>query len=399
MSLSNTAATYGTISKTFHWLTALLIFTALPLGIIANDMGYETSAELARKAQLFSLHKTVGVTVFFVALARILWALSETRPKPLHPERKAETLLAEVVHWALYGALVMVPASGWIHHAASEGFAPILWPFGQSLPLVPKDETVMAVFGAIHGVFTKILIGAIVLHIAGALKHALIDRDATLSRMLPGRAKSAPPTGGGGGHALPAALAAGVYAVGAAIALILTDPSDAAQRPSAPVLADSQGGWAVQDGTLAITVSQFGSDVTGSFADWSASIDFAETPTDGSHGSVSVDVSIPSLTLGSVTSEAMGPDYFDAETHPTANYTAVIRTADTGYVADGTLTLKGAEVPVTLPFTLDIDGDTATMSGATTLDRRDYAIGAGQTDEGTLGFAVSLAVDLTAVRQ
>ncbi|HCI08014.1 MAG TPA: cytochrome, partial [Sulfitobacter sp.] len=47
MSRSNTAHSYGSVAKTFHWLTALLIITVIPLGIIANDMGYDTSEQLA----------------------------------------------------------------------------------------------------------------------------------------------------------------------------------------------------------------------------------------------------------------------------------------------------------------------------------------------------------------
>ena len=78
MPTSNTPRSYGSVTKTFHWLTVLLILTAIPLGIIANKLAYDTSEALAFKAFLFSMHKTVGVTAFFVALARILWALEPT---------------------------------------------------------------------------------------------------------------------------------------------------------------------------------------------------------------------------------------------------------------------------------------------------------------------------------
>ena len=73
-------------TKTFHWLTALLILTLIPLGWYANQLPFDTGAELAFKAQLFSYHKTLGVAAFFVALLRILWALTQPKPAPLHPE-------------------------------------------------------------------------------------------------------------------------------------------------------------------------------------------------------------------------------------------------------------------------------------------------------------------------
>ena len=186
MPFSNSHAQYGGIAKTFHWLTALLILTLIPLGWFANQLPFGTEAELTRKAWLFSLHKTLGVTAFFVALLRILWALGQTKPALLNGDHRIESFAAELVHWLLYGALVIVPLSGWISHAAAAGFAPIWWPFGQGLPLVPKDTGLEHFAGAVHWVATKLLILALFLHIAGALKHHLIDRDATLRRMLPG---------------------------------------------------------------------------------------------------------------------------------------------------------------------------------------------------------------------
>ena len=120
MALGNTTTSYGTVTKTFHWLTALGIFLALPLGYFANDLAHAienpeiatTDAQVARAALLFSLHKTIGLTVFFVALARILWALTQTKPGLLNGDTVLESRLAEVVHWLLYGSLVAVPLSG-----------------------------------------------------------------------------------------------------------------------------------------------------------------------------------------------------------------------------------------------------------------------------------------------
>jgi cytochrome b561 len=58
-------------------------------------------------SNFFSMHKTVGVTIFHFALARIIWAKSRHKPNGLHPEGKAETWLAETIHWVLYSSLVM----------------------------------------------------------------------------------------------------------------------------------------------------------------------------------------------------------------------------------------------------------------------------------------------------
>ena len=397
MPLANTRSTYGSVAKSFHWLTALLILTLVPLGIYANDLPYDTSEALARKAFFFSIHKTLGVTVFFVALARIVWAVSQPKPALLHPDRKLESLAAETVHWLLYGSLLLVPLSGWIHHASTEGFAPIWWPFGQSLPFIPKSQALAATTAGLHIVFERVLIISILLHLAGALKHHLIDKDATLRRMLPGRVDVSPPVSA---HrvALPVGAAVTLWAAALAVGAMLGIYAPKDRPQTAAALEAVQSDWQVQEGTLSITVSQMGSDVTGSFADWTASISFDETVTDGPAGQVDVTISIGSLTLGSVTREAMGTDFFNAEAFPTANFTADILRSAEGYAAQGILTIKDQSLPVTLPFTLDLVDGVAQMQGSATLDRRNFNVGNGQTDEGSLGFSVDVNVMVTAAK-
>ncbi|MDJ0640011.1 MAG: cytochrome b/b6 domain-containing protein [Paracoccaceae bacterium] len=396
MSLTNTPTRYGTVSKTFHWLTALLILTLIPTGTIANGMPFDTSEEVAAKARLFSIHKTLGVTLFTVALLRILWALTQPKPAPLHPDRRVESFMAETAHWLLYGSLLLVPLSGWIHHAATTGFAPILWPFGQDLPFVPKSEPLAETAASLHIIFERVLVIALFLHIAGALKHQFVDRDVTLKRMWFGSAEGGEATAR---HAMfvpfGAAVAswAAAIAVGASLGLFAHEDTGATEVALTEVSSD----WQVQEGTLAIKVTQLGSEVAGSFADWTAAISFDETAT-GKMGDVEVTISIPSLTLGSVTAQAMGPDFFNAESFPTAEFVADIARDGEVYVATGTLTIRDQTVPVTMPFDLALNGDRAEMTGALTLDRRDFGIGAGMTDESSLGFAVVVDVALVATR-
>lgn len=395
---TNSERQFGSVAKFFHWLTALLILTALPLGLIANWLPYDTSEELAVKATLFSLHKTIGVTAFFVALLRILWAIVQPRPRLLNAGHGVEAILAEATHWVLYVSLVIVPLSGWLHHAATTGFAPIWWPFGQTLPFVPQSESVAKFFAAWHWLFTKLLALAIFLHIAGALKHHFVDRDATLARMLRGRPDlptDLPDT--------PAAesrrafgLAAGIWALALAGGTALGLQSD--HEATGPALAEVQSEWQVTNGALEITVQQLGSAVTGQFADWTAQIDFSETASDGVHGAVEVIIAIPSLSLGSVTPQALEAEFFNAEAFPTAQFAGPILATEDGYVVDGMLTLVGQEVPARLPFTLEIEGDTATATGSLSLDRRDFGMGPSYPDEASVGFGVDVAVSVTATR-
>lgn len=406
--LSNTPQSYGGIARAFHWLSALLIAAAIALGLYGAGLPTGSDAQAAAAIRIYSLHKTIGVAAFGVALARILWALTQHRPAALNPGRRLETTLAEVVHWALYGAMLVMPASGWVHHAAQAGYAPILWPLGQGLPFVPQSAGLAHAAGLIHAGAAWVLYGAIGLHVAGALKHALIDRDATLARMLRGVAAGQP-----GRHraAVLAPLAALALWAGVIAAPVLTaapaDQSAAATVTPMPQAA-RPGTWAVAGGTLDFTLRQMGAAVTGNLPRWTAAIDF--DPATGA-GQVSVTIDTTALALGAVSDQARGAEFFDTAGHPVAVFAATIAPATiapvTGphdaqgaatHLATGMLTLRGVSVPVTLPFHLTVADDSADMQGRVTLDRRDFGMGASYPDEATVGFAVEVAIRLHAIR-
>ncbi|MBS0563489.1 MAG: cytochrome b, partial [Proteobacteria bacterium] len=267
MPLANTTASYGSVARALHWLTALLILAAVALALYMQGLPQGTDAEVARVSALYSVHKTIGLAAFATAIVRILWALIQPKPAALHPERRAETFAAEAVHWSLYAAMVVMPVSGWLFHAATDGFAPILWPFGQSLPFVPKSPALAMTFRAIHGLSAKLLYASFALHVLGALKHGLIDRDGTMGRMISGRALSAGPRPSP--SRWPALAALVLWAALVSVPVALPPP---AARPAAPAPAAAGGNWTVSQGTLAITVRQSQAAIPGSITGWSAAI-------------------------------------------------------------------------------------------------------------------------------
>ena len=395
MPLQNTDQTYGTVSRVLHWLTALVILTAIPLGLVANNLPTATDAGLKAASVVFSFHKTLGVLALLIGTVRILWTVFQSKPQPLHPDRWLETALASTVHWLLYLSLIFVPLTGWAHHAATTGFAPILWPFGQTLPFVPRSEAAADMFGALHWLLTKVLAAAVILHVAGALKHMLADRDETLGRMAYGRVPAGIATEPKPHRVTPAVIALAIYAAALGTGALMGQKAPPADQVA---LAPPASEWRVKNGTLSITIRQLGQDVTGSFADWTAAITFDETADVTKMGTISAVISIPSLQLGAVSEQAMTADFFDAPNHPTAGFEAVITTTETGYEASGTLTLKDRTVPVSMPFILELNGDQAKASGTTTLDRRAFGIGAGYADQTSLGFPVTVNVELEATR-
>lgn len=405
MSLSNTHSSYGGVAKTFHWLTALLMFTVIPLGYFADQLAQAivdpdvatTDADLARATFLFSFHKTLGVILFFVALARVLWAFTQPKPGLLNADNIPEAFAAETIHWLLYGSLILAPLSGWIHHAATTGYAPLWLPFGQTLPFVPKNPEFAEFMSGLHFVFVWTLVVALALHIAGALKHHVIDRDSTLRRMLPGTTDLPQVTPQP--HS-PAPFLAALALWGGSFAAATVAGVFEHKQPqlATAALETVQSDWTVEEGTLALTITQMGSPVTGSFEEWTAAITFDEPSAPGPAGNADVTVAIGSIALGTVTGQALGKDFFDAATFPTATFKAELFKTETGYEARGPLTIRDKSLDIVLPFALDLQGNTAKMKGQVDLNRLDFGVGAHMPDEGSLAFGVTVTVEITASR-
>lgn len=162
-----------------HWAVAALIASALFIGL--------TMVELAvspQKLKLYSWHKWIGVSIALLALVRLAWRFWHPAPALPASMRRWEQQLATGTHVLLYTLLLVVPVSGWLMSSAS-GF-PVVYLGVLPLPdLVAKDKALADTLKLLHFAFNKTLLVLIVLHVAAALKHHILDRDDVLVRMLP----------------------------------------------------------------------------------------------------------------------------------------------------------------------------------------------------------------------
>ncbi len=178
MKTETPVATYSLPAIGAHWLVAVLILALLPLGFYMEGLPLSPT-----KLQLYSWHKWMGITVLVLAALRLGWRLVRRPPPPL-PAPAWQQQIAELTHVLLYVLMFAVPLSGWLMSSA-KGF-PVVW-FGLlPLPdLVGKDAALGDLLKEVHMVLNLGLAALVALHLAGALKHHLIDRDSTLFRMLP----------------------------------------------------------------------------------------------------------------------------------------------------------------------------------------------------------------------
>lgn len=162
-----------------HWLIALLIFSAFPLGLYMHDLKLSPT-----KLHLYSYHKWIGITVLMLAVLRVLWRATH-KPPALHLARWQE-IASSIVHAALYLLILAVPLTGWLMSSAKG--VKTVWLGVLPLPdLVAKDKALGHILSNAHTALNYTLLALVLLHVAAALKHHFIDRDDVLYRMLPGK--------------------------------------------------------------------------------------------------------------------------------------------------------------------------------------------------------------------
>jgi cytochrome b561 len=173
---------YGAVAMLFHWLLAVMIVAALLLGWYMADLPFSPA-----RVKLFNWHKWLGMTIMLIAALRLLWRLSQ--PAPALPATMArwELATAHASHAAMYLLFFAVPLIGWARSSAA-GFPIVYFGLLRLPDLVGKDKALAATLSQAHAVSAYLLAALIVLHIAAALKHAIVDKDGVMSRMVPGHA-------------------------------------------------------------------------------------------------------------------------------------------------------------------------------------------------------------------
>jgi cytochrome b561 len=172
---------YDGAAMLFHWLLAVMIVLALLLGWYMTGLPFSPT-----RVKLFNWHKWLGMTILLLSALRLLLRLSQPGPPLPASMARWETLLAKASHASMYLLFFAVPLVGWARSSAA-GF-PIVYLGLVRLPdLVGKDKAIAASLTQAHAVAAYLLAALIVLHIGAAIKHALVDKDGVVTRMVPGR--------------------------------------------------------------------------------------------------------------------------------------------------------------------------------------------------------------------
>jgi len=350
-----TRSDYSGFAKLLHWLIAALIAGMVGLGVYMTDV----EGDFQYKLWLYQLHKSFGVTLFALVLIRLAWR--QISPPPVMPADMSvwERRAAKSAHSALYVLMLALPLSGWARVSAS----PLSIPtevFGLfTLPHIPwlaslPSETKQAwepVFQTVHWAIAWVLVAVVAVHALAALRHALILKDDVMQRMLPGRARKA----------VTSALLAG---------LLVPLAWGEARAAEWKILPDQS--------EIGFSGSAAGQTIEGVFEEFSGDVKFDPSAPEQTESTIIIQIGSVSTGNSDVDGTLPGSDWFNTSEYPQATFTAdsaVKAEGANAYLLNGTLELKGNSGEVTVPFTIDISGDTASATGQLTINRLEYGVG------------------------
>ncbi len=180
--LRNTFERWGSVQIGLHWLVAALILIQVPAG-----WGMVLAGPGATQDLLYAVHKNVGVIVFILACIRLVWRWQH--PVPYLPADLPtwQATAARLTHFLLYLLLFLMPLTGFLYTTLSGFPVPFLmvWDLAQ---YVPVNKPLGEWFKLAHLTLQWLLYLTVLLHVAGALQHHLVRKDAVLRRMLSSRA-------------------------------------------------------------------------------------------------------------------------------------------------------------------------------------------------------------------
>lgn len=178
--------TYSKMALRLHWVIGLLILGNL-VGGLTHEALPKSMIPLA-----MGMHKSSGILILFLSVFRLYWRLTHRPPSSAAGLKGWEIGLSHLTHWGFYVLMILVPLSGWwmssVGAMTPEGMQ--RWPidfFGLfPIPFLPvtRDEAAADFWHEAHEITAFAMIGLLLLHIAGAVKHQF-DGHPVLHRMLP----------------------------------------------------------------------------------------------------------------------------------------------------------------------------------------------------------------------
>ena len=170
---------YSSGSKLLHWLIAVIVIVMLSGSFFLEDLP-ETI-----KSTAIMLHKSFGLTILGLMVLRLVWIIRSGKPALPSAVPRWERYLSHAIQHSLYLLLFLMPVCGWIMSVAAAHTPTYFGLFEVPFPGIVANKALSNWMFSAHETIAWIIIGLLVLHVAGALKHLFIDKDNVFQKMWP----------------------------------------------------------------------------------------------------------------------------------------------------------------------------------------------------------------------
>ncbi len=187
MRLRDGKADYGWISIGLHWIGVVLVWTMLFVGDSIGGPGAELQSAMLK------LHTTIGLSLYAVFWARVLWRAKVGHPQPLPRQKRLYYRVGKVFHYLLLAGIAAMLISGPL--MAWSGAIPLRL-FDLVVPSpIPESPGLFAAMRGLHAAGAAVLGWGSLVHVMAVIKHTVVDRDGALDKiMVPLEKPGLPPT-------------------------------------------------------------------------------------------------------------------------------------------------------------------------------------------------------------
>ncbi len=170
---------YGLVSRVLHWLMAALFAVQFVSAIF-----HLVDRQLPLTKAIWSVHYSIGLTLFILVIIRAVWGVMNLRTRPLHGHGLLG-LASLVGHLALYALMIFVPGVALVRaYGGGRGFSA----FGvQIFQPGASDEAMVAPAHLLHGPAGWALLALVAGHIVMVFVHKHLWQEDVLGRMTRGR--------------------------------------------------------------------------------------------------------------------------------------------------------------------------------------------------------------------
>ena len=163
------------ISKSLHWVSAILLLVQIPLGFYLVDLDFGPE-----RLDIEDIHVIIGLSIFYLVILRLVNKIINPTPKLDPSIFIGQKFLAKLNHVLLYVTILSITMSG-ILKKLFNGETLII--FFKEFKI--KDNFELAeLFYDIHVYSNYFIIGLITLHIMAVVVHKFFFNDNLLKKIL-----------------------------------------------------------------------------------------------------------------------------------------------------------------------------------------------------------------------